>query len=745
MNRTHCTYTSLVLAAAMVIPWSKISSADETILSCPSPENKLGPVQLSVPSIRANSNAPVEIRADKAELSPNNTSRFHGNVTLDQTGRHIQSQELVYRKQSDTLNASGEVAFKTAAGDIFSTEQLSYNLAENTGETGPVSFTLSREGRGSAQTLNFLENDRLLLSKVKFTTCPPEKESWYLGVSRLDLDKQQDIGKAYHALVTFQHVPIFYWPYLDFPLSGQRKSGFLAPTFGSSDKSGSSLATPWYWNIAPAFDDTITPRYFTDRGTQLGNEFRYIGRKFSGELNAEALPDDRLFQQDRAAGNYRHQQALGNNWSMKLDAAWVSDNQYLDDFSDSLAVVGQSHLKREALLHYRGTDWSFGAHALSYQTIDTTLLPDELPYEMLPQLRLATIQHENPNAINVDLESEWTAFRRDQSIIGDRVRVHPEISVPWRTSYSFAIPKVGTYYWAYDLSETAAAQRPVGFETHTEEAVPYFALDAGLFFDRPFLWQQRRYIQTLEPRVFYVKVPFRNQDGLPDFDTGLPDLRFAQLFQVNRFVGGDRVGDTNQVALALSTRILDKETSSERFRASLGQIYYFEDRQVNLPPATIDTQKSDLIAETTMLLRNRIFWQTNVRWDPYSETTREVQTYFQYQPTERAILNAGYLRTESPIESRQEQSDISFQAPLGNRWTVIGRQNYSINTRENLESYAGLAHHSCCWTLRLFGNRRLSIGNGQVNSVQLQLELTGLSHIGNIPESPLEQSLFSGL
>ena len=278
---------------------------------CPTDSARPPLIQPPIQKPPADTEAPVEIYADSVELDPDDVSRFSGNVTLQQAGKNILADELVYQKTRDTVMARGNVTFKTLVGDTFETNQLDLDMTDNTGQTDTVRFSLSRDGRGTAQETRFLENDRVQLRKVRYTTCPPEKESWYIGMTRLDLDKENDIGIARNAVVVFKHVPIFYWPYLDFPLSGQRKSGFLGPGFGSSDKSGSSLTIPFYWNIAPAYDDTLTPRYFSDRGTQIGNEFRYLGRGYSGILNAEALPDDDIYLQDRAAASFRHQQTLG--------------------------------------------------------------------------------------------------------------------------------------------------------------------------------------------------------------------------------------------------------------------------------------------------------------------------------------------------------------------------------------------------------------------------------------------------
>ena len=738
MTQTRLIWLTSCISALSVLN-TGISAADERLAGCPDSRQKQpAAIRSNDDRQQPDGSSLIEIQADRVELNPDNTTTFSGHVELQQSGQKILANEINYHKQTDTINASGNIKIENPSGDTFTTNRLEFNTVSQTGKSGPAEFRLSGEGRGSAHVLDFRENGRLNMSRVKYTTCPPENESWHLSVNRLKIDNEKDIGVARHALIVFQHIPVFYWPYIDFPLSGQRKSGFLAPEIGHSDRSGNSLATPYYLNIAPNIDDTLSPRIFSERGTQLGNEFRYLAKTYSGTLDAEVLPDDKEFNDDRAAAHFQHKQALGNKWSATIDATWVSDDAYLDDFSDSLAAASQAHLPRQALLRYRGRSWRFDATAVSYQTIDNSLAASDIPYEVRPRLSLSTVVKETPGQADIDLESELVRFERDTSVIGTRLRLRPDISLPLQNRYSFFKPHVGTYYWTYDLSDTPAALRAADFEETADVSVPYVAFDTGLFFDRRFRLKDRAYIQSLEPRIFYVNTRFRNQDNLPDFDSGLPDFRYGQLFRINRFVGGDRVGDTNQITTALTTRIVDQELGEQRLSLTVGQIHYLQDRRVNLPSTTIVTDKSDIVAELDALLRSKVYWQANGRWDAQTREIKESQAYLQFNPNHKTIFNVGYIRALDG----QEQSDVSFQFPVSNRWTLIGRQNYSITERHNLESNAGLGYRSCCWAFRLFASRRLTTTGEQTNSILFQLELTGLSSAGEIPDSPLKQSIF---
>jgi LPS-assembly protein len=689
--------------------------------SCPTPPR-------IAPAAPPSADTPTYVSADALRALRGGISEFTGAVELTRGGLRLTAAHLVYDPGNATAEADGAVTLAEATGNYFETERLRLKLDSREGETAPARYRLARNlARGEAGRIEFAGHDRTLLHEVRYTTCAAGQDSWFLNVRELELDTAEDIGTARHAWVQFQGVPIFYFPYLSFPISDQRKSGFLMPRVGQSSKQGIFLETPYYLNLAPHRDATLSPRYMARRGLMLGTEFRYLGAHNEGRAALEYLPNDDVTGDDRAAGAWLHRHALGPRWSARIDASAVSDKTYLEDFGESLHITGQTHLPQTAALAYRGSLWAFDARLAGYQTVDATIAPADRPYQRLPQLALNAGAPARSHELRPHFDAEATYFTRDAGVTGARLNVNPALSLPLMAPYGYFTPKVGARYVAYNLSgagdETPALTHGV------------LSLDTGLFFER----YGERSLQTLEPRLFYLYVPARNQDALPVFDTGLADFSFAGLFRENRFSGGDRVGDTNQLTAALTTRFLDGDSGAERLRLSIGEIYYFADREVTLPAGGERGRSSDLAAEALAWLPGNWHLSTALQWDEGAGRIEKGSFYLQYHPERDRILNLGYRF----LRDQLEQSDVSLELPLVARWRLRARSLYSLRDERNADAYAGLEYNACCWALRVFGARRYSDTAGrQVNSIQFEFELTGLSKLGAVPESPLRQGLF---
>lgn len=682
---------------------------------------------------------PVEMRARELRLSNQSVSEFIGDVELRRDGQSLSADYLRHDKGSGMVNATGNVSFREASGFSYQTEETHLNLGSRTGHAGSGSFRFEDgSARGDAERIDFEGPNHTRLTRVRYTTCAPGQDDWFLRIRELELDTEKDIGTARHASINFQGVPVFYLPYLSFPISDERKSGFLIPRLGHSGNRGTELSAPYYLNLAPQVDDTFTPEYMSKRGLQLQNEFRYLTTRSHGTLQLEALQNDKLANgDDRAAGTYRHIHTFNPAWSGNVDLRGVSDKNYFDDFRDDLGITSQTHLPQNAQVDYRGPRWNFTARAADYQTIDRTIAPADRPYARIPQLNLSLNLPGQPNRLNYSFENELVSFERDASISGERLNLSPSVSLPLSNSYAFLTPRIGLRHIAYRLSgapdEAPALTRGV------------FSLDSGLIFERDSRWSERLFTQTLEPRLYYLYIPGRNQDALPNFDTSIPDFSFYNLFRDNRFVGGDRIGDANQVTAAVTTRFIDRRDGVERVRASLGRIYYLEDRQVNLPATTSSTHASDILAEVTATLASHWYVRSSAQWNREDDHTQKYSYYLQYNPAKDRIVNLGRRFSRGELE----QTDISTEWPLASRWTFRARSLYSLESNHNLESYAGVEYNACCWALRVLGKRRLfvdALNNNEAKqhfSVMLELELTGLSKLGQAPESPLRASVFS--
>jgi LPS-assembly protein len=676
--------------------------------------------------------APLHVQADRAESRGKELIIFTGNVELRRGELHIDADELRYDKTKNSLDASGNARLRNDAGDVFLTPRLDYRLDTESGAADTAGFRLGKNNaRGDAGHVDFRDGNRLKMRNARYTTCPPGQNDWFLKAERIELDKDSATGRARNVVLEFMHVPVFYFPYFSFPLSDERQSGFLAPRFGYGNKLGFVAATPYYLNLAPNYDATLTPRYMSRRGLQLQSEFRYLGAGASGLAEAEYLPNDDQTGAYRAAGTLRYTQYFSPYWQAGTDLQWASDINYFIDLGETARATSRTHLPRIAQLNYGDAHWRFSARATGQQTLDASIPVNDRPYWQLPQLLLSGDVPGAPGGLRYQLDSEWTYFDRSTGVTGSRLDLQPTVSLPLRTSYSFFIPKVGVRYTAYNLSGAG--------EENPSRGLPIASLDSGLVFERRgLLWDGAAHTQTLEPRLFYVRIPHKDQDTLPVFDTALPDFGFYNLFRENRFIGGDRVGDADQATLAVTSRLLNETTGVERLRVSLGEVFYFSDRRVNLPAGTVEQGRSNTVGELQAMLAPAWYLRGGLEWDNAQHATARGSAYLHYRPAKDKILNLGYRYGRD----LQEQVDISGHWPLAAGWTAQARWNYSLPDALLLQTYAGLSYSTCCWALRAGAQHRILPDGRTDNSVLFEFELTGLAKLGKSGESPLDQGRF---
>lgn len=735
----------LCLIVALTTAWGSGVRADDDG-ACPERTTRL----FTTRKPRRAENLPTDIRAQELTSAQGDVSEFAGHVEMQQGDQSLTADRLHYDQTTGQADAVGNVTLKDSAGSYYQTQQAQLNLDSRIGYAGPSTYRLANDiARGDAQHIDFQGPDLTILKRARYTTCAPGQDDWFLKMRELKLNSQTGIGTAYDTSLNFMGVPVFYLPYLDFPISDERKSGFLMPRIGSSSRNGLEAAAPYYFNLAPNYDATVTPQIMTKRGLQLQTEFRYLTPHSGGKLELEALPDDRLANGDnRTAVSYQHNQAFSSLWSGKIDVRHVSDDHYFSDFGDDIGITSQTYLPQNAEVDYRGPLWSFSALAAANQTIDPTIPLTSRPYTRLPQLSLALNRPDEPNRVNYYFDSEAVNFQRSLSVTGTRLNLNPAVSLPLSNSYGFVTPKLAVRQISYHLRNASDATLIRGV----------FSIDSGLYFERDASLGGHLFTQTLEPRLYYLYIPPKGQDGLPNFDTSVPDLSFSNLFRDNRFIGGDRIGDSNEITAAVTTRFIDGTDGKERARASGGMIYYLSDRQVNLPPgpnvAAVSvsnpagpsaTTTSAFVGEASATLTGNWYVRSNVQWDRANSRFSEYSYYFQYNPAKNRILNIGKQFASGVLA----QWDVSAAWPIIGRWSFQARSIYSAQDNRNVASYAGVEYNACCWTLNILGGRRLSVDTtnsntaSQVNSINFSLELTGLSKSNQVSNSPLQQSMFS--
>jgi LPS-assembly protein len=708
---------------------------------------------------------PVFVSADKIRGANDNEMVAEGAVQLRQLLTTLDADRVTYWQNDDEVEAMGNVRLKRE-NDFFSGPLLRLKMKTSLGFFATPHYSISRgvavdagqavgvpgvapaatkttTAIGDAERVDFQGKDLYKLSHATFSTCKPgvggNMPDWYADVGELTLDYRDNVGDARDAKIVFRSVPILYSPWLSFSLNNQRKSGLLTPTFGSTNNSGLELTTPYYWNIAPNMDATISPRLMTRRGTQWNEEFRYLEPMFSGTASLSYLPADRMTQTNRTGYSLLHNQNFGSGFSGNLSVSGVSDDTYFSDLSTSLLNTSQGNLLRQASVSYGAAWWNASAMVQRYQTLqdpDPTIPRVAEPYRREPQLTLNASRPDLAAGTAMVFSGEYVNFEHPTQDVGQRAILYPQFSLPMRTAAFYVTPKLGLNLAHYSLDRRTTT----GPDTVSRE-VPILSVDSGVAMERSSDWNGRNLTQTLEPRLYYLYVPARDQSQIPVFDSGLADFNFAQIFSENRYSGGDRVGDANQVTAALTSRLVDPDTGIELVRGAIGQRYYFATQQVTLPGEIPRSNRStDILASFSSHLWSKVSMEAAWDYNQYFHQTMQMNLGGRYQPEAGKVLNMSYVYNAN-VATMLRQVDVSAQWPVWGRWRGVGRYDYSLLDRRLIESIAGFEYDGGCWTSR-FVVQRLATATATARTYFfVQLELNDFSQIGSNPLDVLKRSI----
>ncbi|MGJ0486700.1 MAG: LPS assembly protein LptD [Methylomicrobium sp.] len=726
--------------------------------------------------------SPLDVNSDYGEVFENEISSYRGNVEITRADQHSFSNTAQYDSVSQTLDLQGEVYYSEDNLSIYS-NSASLKLAQDQATLRNVQFidpSAPLRGRASAA---YRESKMLSRYKdVAYTTCPPGNTDWVLHASDLKLNDATGKGAVKNAWIEFKGAPVFYSPYLSFPVDNRRLSGFLAPNFGSSQLSGFHFSAPYYWNIAPNYDATLRPRYYTQRGIMLAGDFRLLTPYSNSKLGLEFMPDDQERHISRFLGSFKNASHFGRYISSNMDLNYVSDKEYFGELGNALSFPNFSHIRSTADLGYRdpGKGISLVGRIENYQTIDKTLTGFNRPYRRLPEIDLNLNHAFDFMPLTANLDSEYVNFNHDDLVNAQRINVKPSISAPLQAEWGFLTPRVSVQHTDYQLTEKNFVPPPnvvpASWPNTVTRTLPILSLDSGLNFERELGSAGSSMKHTLEPRLFYLYVPKKDQNNIPIFDTALYDVWFSNLFRENRFSGADRIQDANQITAALTTRLIDSETGLEKMKLNIGQILYFQDREVtaplrirNLPGfVTVPEQGfqmpvqtnsvSPLIAELSSQFSDHWSGQTGIQWNPDNNDIVRGQAVLHFVDEAKKILNLGfhYRQTDlieqtllanssiwgpsvqaynkqfpnapyNPLTDPNVlhgndlvQSDISIRWPLFNNWYAVGRWQYSWLYNKTQETFLGVEKENCCWRFRLIG-RRYTNNINTVNSAVQQL------------------------
>ncbi|MEY4761933.1 MAG: hypothetical protein RLZZ200_1789 [Pseudomonadota bacterium] len=676
---------------------------------------------------------PIDISSDVASVDVGGDARVKGQVQLRQGDRQLSADEVRVDTTRNGVDVSGNVRYEDP--------ELRVTGKAGHYEAGAAQFTaaefqmLQQSSRGSAGAIRLKPDGTLELDDVFYTTCPPESVDWRIDASRVELDSAHQTGIARHARVRFKDVTLFYLPWISFPTGPERKSGFLFPSLGSSSRGGLQLSTPYYVNFAPNIDATLEPTLYSRRGLDLSTELRYLTTRGRGSLDANLLPHDGVFGSARSRLRVASVTELPRDWRLNIGAENVSDASYFEDFAQGADKTSIAFLPRQLELSYRDDVWRSGALLRNYQTIDRGLSLIDRPYTELPRLYASGLWRKGTRALPIEygFESEAVDFRRGVGAQGWRVDMMPQVQMRAEGAGYFVRPSLAFRSTAYQLTDVGP-----GVDTSPRRNLPIASLDTGLLFERTAGSHGKRLI-TLEPRLMYLYVPYRRQDSLPVFDTGLPDLNWVELFRTNRYVGADRVGDANQLSAGVTSRLFASNSGTRYLAATLGQTVYFEQPKVLLPGEVArGRQLSDLIARAELKAFEDWSVDLGLQWNPHERQAEKTEVRVQYRPEGAKVMNLGYRFQRNQLE----QADLSAAWPLARNWSFYGRMLYSLKDRAAIDQFAGFEYSSCCWGIRAVArNYVVDRGGRRDTGIFLQLELKGLSNVGTAANAFLERAI----
>ena len=691
--------------------------------------------------------APADMQADRFDSSDSKKYVLTGHARLQRVDQLLQGDRLSYDSESTAYTAEGHVRYQDR-GLLLAADKAQGTTTPNASTLDQVRYqVLSSRGNGTAHRARLLDADHAALDRVSYSTCDIDDRRWELRARDMSLDQDQGVGRAHDVTMRWGDVPFLWLPYARFPIDDRRQSGFLYPSLGSSNNGGFDMTLPYYLNLAPNYDATLYPRLIWDRGLMLGGEFRYLTDTQRGKVEFTSLPHDRAANRERGYFHFENYGVLSSHWGVSVNLNDVSDDRYFEDFGNTLTTVATSLLPSSAYLNGRGSWWSASIGGDRYQITDPSLSDLSEPYQRLPRATFEG-EHDLAGPLRVGLDGEFVAFHKSCTreggskvcpTNGQRLDLYPYLALPLEGASWFLRPELGVRSTRYDLDPGNDAIAGSLSDTSPQRTVPIASVDAGLVFERDARLFGEDMLQTLEPRLYYLRVPYRDQSDVPVFDTQPISFDFGQLFRTNRYTGADRQTDANNLTLALTSRLLESDSGVERVAASLGQIRYFDDQRVQLPgqPPT-DYAGSDYVGQLDLRLSER--WRLSLaeQWDPNRDRSDLGTFSLQHRFGREGVLNLSYRYRRDFLE----QADIAALVPLNERWRLVGRWNYSLRDDKTLEGFFGVEHDDCCTAWRILARHYVhNVAGDSTNALYFELEFKGIGALGQKTDDFLRRAI----
>ena len=724
-----------------------------------------------------------------------NVATFTGDVQVSQGFRQVRSDLAVVDRDQRTVELSGNVQFREP-GLLMLGDRMQVNMDTDEVEIDDATFVMHAQGaRGKAGRFRRDTEDQIYIDNAEYTTCEPGNNAWQLVASRVQINPDTGMATTRHARVKVKNVPVLYMPWLRYPIDNRRATGLLFPEFNIGDENGVDYGQPIYLNLAPNYDATVTPRYVQERGEMVELELRHLSRLTESTLGGTYLPDDdggddsdedfpgrqSFAGQDRWLVNADHTGGYGKAWRTHVNYTKVSDEEYFRDLgSTTLQASSTTHLLQLGEVSYHLKNWRAGIKGVEYQTLINNT---QRQYQQLPRVDVDGSYRFRPAGLDLELDlgHHYTVFDHDDPtrIVGDRLRADYALTLDKRWLWGYVRPTVKVKHVSYNLDDPVTP----GADDNPSVTVPVGIFDAGLFFERPTTLLKGN-IQTFEPRIYFLYSDFEEQAEHPNFDTSSLTFSYQQLFRDDRFSGGDLIGDAEQVTIGFTSRLLDAATGIEKLRASIGQIFYLEDRYVSLDrsltkslleslgdPSALGSQAqrdiaADLLSDDSNIgAEFAVFagehWRllSDVLYDDDSEKIDKGSFSLRYNNERSAIFNLGYRYTRrNPrtfagriFDTHIEQGDISTILPLSSSWSLIGRWNHDFTNSRELEVFGGVQYRSCCWSTSVIVRRWLDRDDDLFipeeeleydEGIFFVIQLKGLAGTGASVESILRDGIY---
>lgn len=740
----------------------------------------LGPAMVPGQPTSGNQRPPMYLFGREISGFTDDEVTIRGDAELRQFGASVQANEIAIDLVESKVKASGEVVL-FREGEFYKGTGLTlkpYSM-EGVFEAADYEFS-AMNARGSAAVIEFVKPKLTHLTDVFFTTCPRDRMAWAIKSDSLLVDQVREVSSTAGSVLLWGGVPVVPLGDFSFPTSDRRRSGFLTPTYAANSESGLEVSVPYYWNIAPNRDLTLVPKLMSRRGVQIAGEFRYLNPAWAGIAEWEFLPNDQADagKSNRSLTRIQHRQTLNGATELRFHATRVSDDRYLTDFGASLLASSQRTLPASLAVDTQRFGWQFSLIGQEFQLIDNPIAPLISPYHFAPKFTAskATVASRVPfldkfGPLDSSARLEWASLSHPTLIDGDRFVVEGEFGLPKdlgplvtntrlsvhathfqgrglgsgsRTNLLFGVNPVDVSaksLYRFNVAETPGASRSY------QRVIPTMSFESRLIFERDIIWARDRASQTLEPRLLYVRTPYRDQSTYPVFDTGPETVGLGQLLSDRVYRGSDRVADQNHLTTAVTSRVISGASGEEVFSGTVAQRHYFQNQRVTLPgePSREDLE-SDVLAEVSLRYSRALSGKVVAQYTPSPARWQAGSASVAYTPRAGQVISGAYRYQRETFDS----IDIAFQAPIRKHWYAVGRFNYSFQDndaasalqREGLvEGLLGAEYDGGCWVGRIVFQQFVTSANNKTSALFFQVELNGLGRIGTDPLAALRRGI----